>query len=248
MSRRLGLVAAVVFLALAPTSAAAERVRVAVASNFVTTAETLAEHFAEGSEHEVALSPGSTGKHYAQIRHGAPYDIFLAADRERPERLENEGLAANGSRFTYAVGRLVLWSRQEALVDPEGRVLAGDGFRHLAIANPDLAPYGSAARTALTRLGYWDQLSTRLVRGENVGQALQFVASGNAEIGLVARAQLRQWGDRGGSSWPVPADLHPPIEQQVVLLSDSSGARAFLDYLRTDEARQIIHDAGYDLP
>ncbi len=229
--------------------ASAERIRVAVASNFAGAARKIVERFEARVDHQVDLSLGSTGKHYAQIVHGAPFDAFLAADAWRPELLERDGLARSGSRFTYARGRLVLWSATVGLVDPGGRVLDQGEFRHLAIAHPELAPYGRAAREVLTALGRWDALAARLVRGEDVGQAFQFVASGNAELGFVSYSQVRQLeGSIDGSLWQVPENLYSPIEQQAVLLSDREAARAFLRFLRGAEALEIIRDAGYGAP
>lgn len=224
----------------------ADEIRVAVASNFAEAARRLATAFEAESGHRVTLVIGATGKLYAQIHHGAPFDAYLAADRRRPERLEREGLARPGSRFTYALGELVLWSPRPGYVDPEGRVLEAGEFRHLAIANPRLAPYGRAAREVLEALGLWQRLQGRMVRGENIGQAFQFVRSGNAELGFVARSQLG--GAEAGSRWPVPSDLHAPIVQQAVLLKEKPAARAFLAFLRGRRGRAIITDQGYRLP
>jgi molybdate transport system substrate-binding protein len=227
--------------------ASAERINVAVANNFADTLRVLAEVFAAGTGHEVVISPGSTGKHYAQIRSGAPYDLFLAADVRRPRLLEQEGLAIPGSRFTYAIGQLVLWSAKTGLIDPGGQVLDQDDFRYLAIANPRLAPYGLAARETLENLGRWDALQSRLVRGENVSQTFQFVHSGNADLGFVALSQVINWTDErnAGSKWLVPPALYTPIEQQVVLIKDSDAGRAFMDFLRQNKAREIILNHGY---
>lgn len=209
----------------------------------------IAARFAAETNHRLVLSSGSTGKHYAQIHHGAPFDLFLAADRERPERLEREGRAVPGTRFTYALGRLVLWSPDPELVDDQGAVLQSGGFRHLAIANPRLAPYGRAARQLLQGRGLWQRLQPRLVRGENIGQAFQFVRSGNAELGLVACSQLfGPGGELGGSRWLVPEGLYAPIEQQALLLRDTSAGRALLRYVRGPAGRAIIRRYGYALP
>ncbi len=246
---RLLVMAGAAACALASAPAAADEVAVAVASNFAGAAADLAARFEAATGHQVALSPGSTGRHSSQIAAGARFAVFLAADAARPARLEAEGRAVAGSRFTYAVGQLVLWSPDAALVDTAGAVLAGRAFAHLAIANPDLAPYGQAAREALTALGRWDALQPRIVRGENIGQAFQFVVAGAAELGFVALAQVRSpAGDRGGSLWMVPADLYAPIVQQAVLLRDEPAARAFLAYLQGDEARAVIAAWGYGTP
>ncbi len=227
----------------------AGEIRLAVASNFAQAMTTIAERFEADTGQKVRLSFGSTGKHYAQIRNGAPFDAFFAADVRRPEMLEREGLALPGSRFTYAVGRIVLWSPREGYVDPEGRVLERGGFRRLAIANPGLAPYGKAAREVLEELGLWDGLSGRLVRGENIGQTFQFVVSGNAELGFVARSQVMRPGRPvGGSFWEVPQELYSPLEQQAVLLRDGLAARAFLEFMRSDEVSRILRDYGYGTP
>jgi molybdate transport system substrate-binding protein len=219
---------------------------VAVATNFAATARALGEAFRAASGHEAVVSDGSTGKLYAQIAGGAPFEVFLAADAERPRRLEAEGHAVAGTRFAYALGRLVLWSPDPARVTgPEA--LAG-AFRHLAIANPELAPYGAAAREVLARRGLWERLAPRLVRGEDVGQAYQFVATGNAELGFVALSQL---APGAGSRWLVPADAYTPVEQHAVLLAPGRGdpaAAAFLAYLRGPDARARIERAGYGVP
>ncbi len=242
------VLALVLVLTIAP-DLAAEPIRVAVASNFRVALEEVAERFEHRSGHEVVLISGSTGKHYAQITHGAPFELFFAADDRRPRLLEEQGLAVAGSRFTYGIGQLVLWSPQPGYVDAGGAVLENGDFRFLAIANPELAPYGRAAKEVLEGLGLWGELDSRLVRGENVGQAFQFVASGNAELGLVALSQIRQGTSaRGGSLWEVPRDLYGPIEQQVVLLRESEAAMELLEFVRGDEARAVLRDHGYDLP
>lgn len=224
-------------------------IRVAVASNFTAPIREIAARFEKSSGCRVTLAFGSTGKHYAQIVNGAPFDVFFAADAERPRRLEVEGVAVAGSRFTYAVGRLALWSPAEGFVDPEGKVLAAGGYDHLAIANPRLAPYGAAAQEVLEALGLWEELQGRLVRGENISQAHQFVSSGSAALGFVALSQVRPPGEpAAGSCWLIPPSLYRPIEQQAVLLNDMPAARAFLDFVRGGEAREIIRSYGYDIP
>jgi len=238
-----------VMMVLAGGRAMAEAIRVAVASNFVEAITVIAERFEARTDHEVTLSAGSTGKHYAQISNGAPFDAFFAADAHRPQLLEQEGVAVAGTRFTYALGKLVLWSPTAGYVDRDGRVLERGEFRHLAIANPKLAPYGRAAEEVLLAMGLWDRFGRRLVRGENIGQAYQFVSSGNAELGFVAYSQVRRPGRAiEGSWWNVPQTLYTPIEQQAVLLKDGEAARAFLSFVRSDEALEIIRDYGYDTP
>ncbi len=229
-------------------SAAAGEIHVAVASNFSGAMRAISARFEAQTGHRVILSSGSTGKHYAQIRNGAPFDAFFAADEQRPKLLEQAGLGVAGSRFTYARGRLVLWSPRAGYVDPAGDVLRGE-FRHLAVANPRLAPYGRAARETLLALGLWEAVAPRLVRGESVAQTLQFVASGNAELGFVAYAQIRQpRGAVSGSYWDIPQSLYTPIIQQAVLLSDDAEARALLAYIKSRPARRIIAAYGYAAP
>jgi molybdate transport system substrate-binding protein len=239
-----------VLLALALILAAgrvqADTALIAVAANFAKPAERLIQAFAAESGHEIEVSAGSTGTLAAQIRNGAPFTLFLSADERRPEELEAEGLAVAGSRFTYAVGKLVLWGPDPrwVVLDPAAS-LTNPELTHLAIANPEVAPYGRAAQEALTALGVWDAVQAKLVRGEDVAQAYQFVASGNAELGFLALSQVL---DQSGSRWEVPQDLYGPIRQQAVLLKPGEGsaaAEAFLDYLRSEPAREIIRAAGY---
>jgi molybdate transport system substrate-binding protein len=236
-------------LAMLPGALPAAEVRVAVAANFAGVLDRLAEGFSERTGHHVVVSSASTGKHYAQIRNGAKFDLFLAADAQRPARLEREGLGVAGTRFSYAQGRLVLWAPGEAaLADPRD-YLAAAPFRRLAIANPRLAPYGLAAQQVLGHWQLWDRLQDRLVSGENVAQAVQFVATGNAQAGLVALAQVLALApDARGAYSPIPQGLHDPIDQQALLLRDSAAARAFIDYLKSDEAAVRIREAGYLVP
>ena len=227
----------------------ADEIRVAVATNFADAVREVAARFESKSSHKVILVFGSTGKHYAQIKHGAPFDVFFAADERRPMLLEQEGLALPGSRFTYAVGKLVLWSPATDLVGREGDILNTDNFRFVALANPKLAPYGKAAEQVLRRLGQWHALQGRMVRGENIGQTFQFVSSGNAELGFVAASQVNN-PDKpvGGSFWLVPSSLYDPIEQQAVLLRDNDVAREFLAFMKGGEAVGIIRRFGYSQP
>jgi molybdate transport system substrate-binding protein len=244
---RLPILAAAMLLF--PGIVIADEIRVAVASNFSTTLGAIAQRFEAQTDHKIVLISGATGKHYAQIINGAPFDAFFAADSQRPEILDGEGIAVAGSRFTYALGKLVLWSPEAGYVDPQGHVLANEQFRYLAIANPKLAPYGRAAREVLHARNLDRELVGRIVRGENIAQAFQFVASGNAELGLVALSQI-QHPNRPveGSWWEVPPALYSPIEQQAVLLHENPVARAFLIFVRSPEALEIIHDYGYDTP
>jgi molybdate transport system substrate-binding protein len=236
----------VVVGALFAGAAHADEIRVAVATNFAAAMTTLVERFEASSEHAVLVSYGSTGSHYAQIRNGAPFEAFFAADAERPRRLEEEGAAVAGSRFTYAVGRLALWSPKAGYVDSDGRVLETAGFRHLAIANPELAPYGAAAREVLSARGLWDGMQPRLVRGQDIGQTYSFVATGNAELGFVAWSQIKKpEAPIEGSYWLVPDSLHQPIEQEAVLLRDVPAARAFMAFVTSPQAREIVRSYGY---
>lgn len=227
------------------TAARAGEVRAAVAANFTEAAREIAALYEAASGDRVILSFGSTGQLYAQISQGAPFEVFLAADRTRPEKAVEEGLAEPGSRFTYATGRLVLYSRDADLVRGETTLREG-GFDRLAIANPATAPYGAAAVATLKRLGLFEGLEPRLVQGNNVAQTYQFVETGNAELGFVALSQVA--GHRGGSRWIVPKDLHPAIAQDAVLLEPGIGsrpARAFLDFLKGPEARAVKERYGY---
>lgn len=237
-------------LLLIAALARADEVQVAVAANFTAPARVLAESFARETGHVAVLAFGGTGKFYAQIRNGAPFEVLLAADDETPARLEKEGAAVHGSRFVYATGRLVLWSARSDFVDGQGAVLGKGGFRHLAIANPRLAPYGRAAVEALDALKLADALQPMLVQAENVAQAWQFVASGNAELGFVALSQVARDGRIGtGSGWIVPASLHQPIRQEAVLLARGRGrpaAEAWLRHLRGDGARAVMRAHGYE--
>ena len=246
MARFLLLLMVSLFVPVLSAFAGAESIRLAVASNFSVAINDLIQKFEQSSGHQLTIALGSTGKHYAQIHHGAPFDIFFAADSKRPLLLEKEGVAIDNSRFTYALGRLVLWSAMSDYVDQQGLVLEQEPFKHLAIANPHVAPYGRAAQETLMNLALWESLSGRLVRGENISQTLQFVATGNAELGLIALSQLQQL--QGGSHWLVPLSLHQPIEQQAVLLRDSIASRSFVTYIRSDAAKRIIQQHGYQTP
>lgn len=238
-------------LLLSSIFAHADEVQVAVAANFTAPMQQIAALFEKESGHKASLAFGATGKFYAQIVNGAPFEILLAADDETPARLEKEGLGLAGSRFTYAVGKLVLWSANVDLVDGAGAVLKTGNFKHLSLANPKAAPYGAAAIEAMTRLGVLAELQPRIVQGENISQAHQFVVSGNAELGFVALSQVYKDGKlSGGSMWAVPANLYEPIRQDAVLLvkgRDKPAAAALLAYLKGDKARAIIKSYGYEL-
>jgi molybdate transport system substrate-binding protein len=237
---------------MSAAAAGAEEAQVAVAANFAAPAKRLAQEFSRHTGHKVVLSAGSSGKFYAQIKNGAPFDVFLSADEATPRRMEEEKLAVAGSRFVYAVGKLVLWSPVPGRVDPHGEVLRKAAFKRLAIANPKLAPYGAAAQETMEKLGVWNALRPRLVQGENLAQTFQFVFSGNADLGFVALSQIQQEGRIiAGSYWIVPHALHAPIRQSAALISRAGGnpaAKQFLAYLQTAPARETIRAYGYDLP
>ncbi len=245
---RLSLLAALLF---ASSGVLADEVQVAVAANFTAPMQRIAAQFEKDSGHQASLAFGATGKFYAQIANGAPFEILLAADDETPAKLEKEGLGVAGSRFTYAVGKLVLWSANSGLVDGSGAVLKTGNFKHLSLANPKTAPYGAAAIEAMTKLGVLAEIQPRIVQGENISQAHQFVVSGNAELGFVALSQVYQDGKlSSGSMWAVPANLYAPILQDAVLLAkgrDKPAATALLAYLKGDKARAIIKSYGYEL-
>jgi len=233
-----------------PGQCGAATVQVAVAANFAEPLRMIARSFEQQTSHTVAASAGASGRFYAQIRNGAPFDLFLSADQETVARLEADGLVLPGSRFTYAVGRLVLWSARPGVVDPRRDVLQRGAFDRLAIAAPELAPYGRAAREVLIRLGLEQRLAPRLVLGESIGQAYAFVASGNAPLGFVALSQVYRDGVMSrGSAWVVPATLHSPIRQDAVLLLHARGnaaASALMRYLRTAQAQDVLRAFGYE--
>lgn len=234
---------------LAAAGAHAGEVSVAVAANFTAPMQKIAAQFEADTGHKAVLSFGATGKFYAQIRNGAPFDVLLAADDETPARLEKEG--QGGSRHTYAIGKLVLWSKRPGLVDDKGEVLKAARFERLALADPKLAPYGAAAIEAMTRLGVLDTVRSKLVQGESIAQTYQFVATGNAPLGFVALSQV--WADgklKEGSAWLVPGNLYSPIRQDAILLNkgkSNAAATALLQYLRSAKAASVIRAYGYDL-
>ena len=244
------LALAVLSLPIVIAPARAAEALVAVAANFAEVIEELRPIFERETGHRLQATTGSTGKLYAQITAGAPFQILLSADARTPERLEAEGPGISGTRFTYAIGRLTLWSGDPAAIAGDGKAaLTASGVRHIAIANPDLAPYGVAARQALQRLGLWESLQGKIVMGQNIGQTHSMVATGNAQLGFVAlSAVLSPRAPAGGSRWDVPQDLFAPIRQDAVLLkpgADNAAARAFLEFLKSDPAREIIGRFGY---
>ena len=240
-------------LTLAVTSLASQamaaEVKVAVAANFTEPAKEIAARFKARTGHDASLSFGASGQFYTQIANGAPFEVFLSADRERPEKAEAEGLGVAGSRFTYAVGRLVLFSKTPGLVDGKGAVLKSGKFQKLAIADPKTAPYGVAAVETMRKLGLTDALAPKLVQGTSITQAYQFVDTGAAELGFLALSQVITV--RGGSRWVVPATNHTPIDQQAVLLKTGASdpaAAAFMAFLKGAEAKAIIRKYGYEVP
>ncbi len=230
----------------------AETVRVAVASNFLGPMREIATLFERESGHRVEMVVSSSGKIYAQITHGAPFDVFLSADQTKPAALVADGLAVAASQFSYALGRLVLWSSYPDLIDNSPDILCRSDFRILAIANPLLAPYGEAAMEVLQALGCYDALSAKLVRGENIAQTFQFVQTGSADLGFIALSQQRDSGlATTGSQWLVPATMHNPIRQDAVLLKsalEKPAALALLVFMRSEQVRNLIQASGYLLP
>ncbi len=227
----------------------AEEIRVAAASNFRNTGRMLAEQFNAAHSDQVVMIFGPSGKLYAQISKGAAFDILLSADAERAQQLEAEGQAVIGTRFTYALSTLVLWSSKAGLVDDQGWILKQGNFTKLAMADPQQSPYGIASRLVLQNLKLQETLQERIVLGRNIEQAFKYVSSGQVELGLVTNAQLAQsiWGSQG-SRWNVPHSLYAPIAQQAILIRDKPAARAFLAFLSSPAARQLIQSHGYELP
>ena len=234
--------------------AIADEIKIAVASNFYPTMKELVTHFESitpnsDTTNNIVLISGSSGKHYAQILNGAPFDLFFSADKLRPNMLEKEEVFNNQSRFTYALGKLALWSPFNEYVDSDGQVLYKDDFRFIAIANPKIAPYGIASKETLTSMNLWQDMEEKLVRGENIAQTFQFAKSGNAKLGFVSYSQILSLNSSSeGSYWLVPQDMYQPIEQQAILLKDSSLGKDFLSFIKSNEALDIIKRNGYDLP
>lgn len=238
-------------LAFNGLTAHADTVQVAVAANFAGPFQKIAAAFRADTGHTAVTITGSTGKFYTQIKEGAPFEVLLAADDETPRRLADEGLAVKGQQFTYAKGKLALWSARPGLVDDKGEVLSKGTFTHLALANPKLAPYGAAGVETLKALGVYEASQPKLVQGDNIAQAYQFVATGNAELGFVALSQVAA-PDKpvAGSHWVVPARLYTPILQDAALLKNGEGnaaAAALMKYLRSDKAKAVIKSYGYEL-
>jgi molybdate transport system substrate-binding protein len=238
----------IAFAAVFAAPACAAETQVAVAANFTDPAKAIADAFAAATGHKAILSFGSSGQFYSQMAHGAPYEVFLSADAERPKKAEQDGLGVPGTRFTYAVGRLALFSRTPGLVDSSGGVLKAGRFEKIAIADPAAAPYGVAAIQTMQRLGVYGALRPKIVQGASITQAYQFVATGAAELGFIALSQVIN--EPGGSRWLVPAADHAPIDQQAILLfagQTNPAAKAFLTFLRGPQAKAIIKRYGYEV-
>lgn len=242
--------------AVVSANAKAEEVTIAVAANFTAPMQKIAQAFEQDTGHKVLLAFGATGKFYAQIKNGAPFAALLSADDETPARLEKEGVAIAGTRFTYAVGRLALWSKNPSLVDDKGQVLLSNNtdknnFKKLAIADPKLAPYGAAAIEVIERMGVIDKVRSKLVQGDSIGQAFQFVMTENAELGFVALSQISIDGRiTQGSAWVVPQNLYKPLKQDAVLLpfgKHNAAVIALMKYMRTERVQTIIRSYGYSL-
>lgn len=244
-ARIAALFAALVF----SSQALAERMQVAVAANFTAPLQAIAAEFEKDTGHTVVASFGATGQLYAQIQHGAPFEVLLSADASTPAKLESEGLGVKGSRFTYAVGNLVLWSATPDYLDGSDAVLKANQYQHLALANPKAAPYGLAASEVLEKLGLSEAVQGKLVEGQSISQTYQFIATGNAELGFVALSQVYKDGQlNGGSAWRVPAELHTPIKQDGLLLKKgvhNPAAAAFIEYLKGAKATALIRSYGY---
>jgi molybdate transport system substrate-binding protein len=251
MKHIVSIVAIIALLGFAlPNTTRADEVKVAVAANFTPVIKTLQKQFEEKTGHILVASFGPSGGFYAQIKNGAPFDVFLSADAKRPQMLEDEKLAIEGSRFTYAVGKLALWSAKPDFVDEKGDILKKGDFAKLAIADPKTAPYGEAAMQTLDYLKLSDTLAPKIVQGVDISQAYQFVATGNADLGFVAYSQVIAKKDAKGSLWIVPQEYYKPIEQQAVLLEkskDNKAAHAFLEFLKSNEARETIRSFGYTI-
>ncbi|MDD0975832.1 molybdate ABC transporter substrate-binding protein [Pseudomonas fontis] len=248
-SPRLALTALVTVLGF--NSAWADEVQVAVAANFTAPIQAIAADFEKDTGHKLVAAYGATGQFYAQIKNGAPFEVFLAADDTTPAKLESEGDTVKGSRFTYAIGTLALWSAKPGYVDAKGEVLKKNEYKHLSIANPKAAPYGLAATQVLEKLKLTEATKAKIVEGQNITQAYQFVSTGNAELGFVALSQIYKDGKvTEGSAWIVPADLHDSIKQDAVILTkgkDSAAAKALVEYLKGPKAAAVIKSYGYQL-
>ena len=233
------------------TNVHAAEIKVAVASNFANVLKEIAVEFQKDTGHQLAITPGATGKFYAQINNGAPFDVFLSADDETPSKLAKEGKAIAATQFTYAIGRLALWSPLPDMVDKNADVLKTDKFKFLAIANAKVAPYGQAAVMTMQKLGVLTKLEPRIVQGESISQTYQFVSTGNAQLGFVALSQIVENGKiKSGSAWIVPEEMHDQLKQDAVVLQSCkyiSVCQSLLDYLKTEKAKKIMTSYGYRL-
>jgi molybdate transport system substrate-binding protein len=249
-SIKFGLLGAL--LAMMAQVANAGEVTAAVAANFTAPVQQIAELFQKETGHTVKLSFGSSGKFYSQIKEGAPFDVFLAADEKNPKLLEQEGLAVADTRFVYALGKLVLWSAKPGFVDDKGAVLSKGEYNKISYADPKLAPYGLAAQETLQKMGLWDKVQSKLVTGESIAQTYQFAATGNADLAFIALSQITKDGKvTEGSWWIVPADMYNPIKQAAIRLTaakDKAAAQAFLKFLKSEKALAVIRSFGYGLP
>lgn len=237
----------VVILMFLPIFSRADEVLVAVASNFTLPMQKIMAEFQKETGHKVSASYGSTGKFYTQIVNGAPFEVLLAADEEHPNKLLSSGLAEAHSDFIYATGKLVLWSPKENFIDNQGKVLSGTEFRHLSMASPTLAPYGFAAEQVLKKMELWKKLQDKIIYGENISQAHQFIASGNAELGFVSLSQVKE---AKGSLWIVPRENYEALKQKAVLLKvgkDKKAAQQFLKFIRSEKGRHLIQEFGYEV-
>jgi molybdate transport system substrate-binding protein len=235
-------------LPLLTSNAGAEEVRIAVAANFTDATKIIAPLFEKATGHTTKVSYGSTGKLFAQIEHGAPFEVFLAADTKRPEKAEKENLAVAGTRFVYAEGKLALWSVDPKRFQSGEAFLKSADFDHVALANPKTAPYGLAAEQVMSHMGLFETLMPKRVQGDSIAQTFQFAATGNADAGFVALSQVKAWKGDPGSLWVIPADYYAPIQQAAVLLKKGEhnpAAQAYLDFLKSDEAREVIERFGY---
>ena len=241
------LCAYVIFVVAANAQAA--EIKVAVASNFANTLKEIAVEFQRDTGHQLAITPGATGKFYAQISHGAPFDVFLSADDETPRKLAQEGKAIAASQFTYAIGRLALWSPSPELVDKNADILKTDKFKYIAIANAKVAPYGQAAVQTMQKLGVLSKIEPRVVQGESIAQTFQFVSTGNAQLGFVALSQIFENGKiKIGSAWIVPEEMHEQLKQDAVVLQsckNTSACQALMDYLKSEKIKKMMSSYGY---
>ncbi|MES9854134.1 MAG: molybdate ABC transporter substrate-binding protein [Candidatus Thiodiazotropha sp. L084R] len=240
--------ASLIGTALLTTQVVAEEVKIAVAANFTDATRVIVKLFEKQSGHTTKVSYGSTGKLYSQIEHGAPFELFLAADTKRPIKAEKEGLAVSGSRFVYAKGKLVLWSIKQDLFKEGETFLKSGAFKHLAMANPKTAPYGLAAEQVMQQVGVLDNIQFKLVKGDSISQTFQFAATGNADAGFVALAQIKAWEGKSGTLWEIPSNYYKPIDQAAVLLKKGEynpAAIDFLTFLKSDHGRKVIEEFGY---